>query len=103
MLLGQLWDRTRLDMDLEMCVAPLLLGAGLGGGWQARPAAEPGQRGGRAAPVDTGWLPTRTAHAGRESLWAAGLASDARPSQHRAFQSVAAEPLFAEGRVRGAQ
>ena len=63
-----------------MCAALLLLGAGLGGGWRARPAAEPGQRGGPVAAEETGWLPTGTAHAGRESLQAVGLASDAYPA-----------------------
>ena len=36
-------------------------------------------------------------------LGAARLESDADPSQHGAFESVAAEPLFAGGGIRGAQ
>ena len=80
MLLDQLWNPSRSYMGMEVCAALLLLVARLGGGWRARPAAEPGQRGGRAAAETTGWLPTRAAHAGRESLGASGPAGNAHSS-----------------------
>ena len=67
-------------MDMQMCAALLLLGAGLGGGWRARPAAEPGQWGGRATAEETGWLPTGTAHAGRESLGRLGFQAMPTPA-----------------------
>ena len=80
MLLDQLWSRARPDMGMEVCAALLLLGAGLGGGWRACPAAEPGQWGGRATADKTGWLPTRATHAGPESLGASGPAGNTQPS-----------------------
>ena len=80
MLLDQLWSRSTSDMGMEPCAALPLLGARLGGGWRARPAAQPGQWGGRAAAEKTVWLPTRASHAGRESLRAFGSAGNAHPS-----------------------
>ena len=89
MLLGQLWNGPRPHLGVEMRIALLLLGAGLGDRRRTQALTGSGPRRDPSPTQETSRMPSGGDHAGGEGVGSAGAAGNAHPREHGALQSVA--------------